>query len=143
MFRLIWTLGVNVRGFAQRYMPSNILIRATHRGAGLKWGVPAMLVAGIYLVVAAGLVQWIADDGPGWLNLVVLVCLWNALKFVINGPATVVLLVRARRAETHIRRTLSRVPAPNTPLAPTALPLPCERSPIRSRDRPARRSLGA
>ncbi len=103
MFRLIWTTGVSIRDFLQRYMPSNILIRATRRRSGLKWGVPAIFVAGIYLVVAAGLVQWIADGGPGWVNLVVMVCLWNALKFVVNGPATVVMLVRSRAAETRVR----------------------------------------
>lgn len=103
MFRLVWTTGVSVRDFLQRYMPSNILIRATRRRAGLKWGVPAMLVAGAYLVIAAGLVQWIADGGPGWVNVVVLVCLWNALKFVVNGPVTVVLLLRVRAVEARGR----------------------------------------
>ncbi len=113
MFRLIWTTGVSVRDFLQRYMPSNILIRATRRRAGLKWGVPAMLVAGVYLVVAAALVQWISDGGPGWVNAIVLVCLWNALKFVVNGPVTVVLLVRVRSAEARaqavVRRSVARI----------------------------------
>lgn len=113
MFRLIWTAGVGARDFLQRYMPSNTLIRATHRRAGLKWGVPAMLVAGIYLVVAAGLVQWIADGVPRWLNVFVLVCLWNALKFVVNGPITVVLLVRARSEESRERKVLRGVVAPD------------------------------
>ncbi|WP_062389926.1 hypothetical protein [Demequina iriomotensis] len=103
MFGLIWTTGVGVRDYLQRCMPSNILIRATHRRAGLKWGVPAMLVAGVYLVVGGGLVQWIADGGPGWLNLAVLVCLWNALKFVINGPITLVMLLRACAEESPAR----------------------------------------
>lgn len=86
VFRLIWTSGVGVRGFLQRYMPSNVVIRDTRQRAGLRWGVPAMLIAGVYLVAATGIVQWIADGGPGWLNLVVLVCLWSALKLLINGP---------------------------------------------------------
>lgn len=110
MFRLIWTTGVSVRDLLQRYMPSNILIRATRRRAGLMWGVPAMLVAGVYLVVAAGLVQWIADGGPGWLNLFVLVCLWNALKFAVNGPVTVMLLVRARATQSHAAAETCRNP---------------------------------
>ncbi|MFV0633072.1 sulfate permease [Demequina sp.] len=108
MFRLIWTTGVSIRDFLQRYMPSNTLIRATRRRAGLKWGVPAMLVAGIYLVIAATLVQWIADGGPGWVNLAVLVCLWNALKFVVNGPVTLVLLMRVRSAEPRERTARGR-----------------------------------
>ncbi|WP_062078801.1 hypothetical protein [Demequina globuliformis] len=111
MFRLIWTTGVSICDFLQRYMPSNSLIRATRRRSGLKWGVPGMLVAGVYLVAAAALVQWVADGGPDWVNLVVLVCLWNALKFVVNGPVTVVLLVRARGEESLASRALRRVPA--------------------------------
>jgi hypothetical protein len=40
---------------------------------------------------------------PGWINLLVLVCLWNALKFVVNGPVTLVRLVRVRAIERRYR----------------------------------------
>ena len=39
------------------------------------------------------------DGGPGWLNLLVLLFIWNALKFLVNGPITLVILIRARLAE--------------------------------------------
>lgn len=40
----------------------------------------------------------IADGGPGWLNLLVLLLIWNAMKLIIMGPVSLVLLVRVREA---------------------------------------------
>lgn len=99
MFQLMIVFVSRIYAFFQRTMPTNILIRATHTRRGLKWGVPAMLLSIVYVVIAAALAQWVAGGAPGWINLLVLVCLWNALKFVINGPVTVVRLVRVRGVE--------------------------------------------
>lgn len=103
MFQLLIAFVGGAYTFFQRTMPTNILIRATRTRRGLKWGVPAMLLAGVYFVVAAALAQWVADGGPGWINLLVLVCIWNALKFLVNGPVTLVRLVRVRVAERRYR----------------------------------------
>ena len=92
-----------IYAFFQRTMPTNILIRATHTRRGLKWGVPAMLLSIVYIVIAAALARWVGDGAPGWINLLVLVCLWNALKFVVNGPVTVVRLARVRAVERRYR----------------------------------------
>ena len=99
MFQLLIAFVSRIYAFFQRSMPTNILIRATHTRRGLKWGVPAMLLAVVYGVIAAVLAQWVAGGGPGWVNLLVLLCLWNALKFVVNGPITVVRLARVRARE--------------------------------------------
>jgi hypothetical protein len=45
---------------------------------------------------------------PGWLNLVVLLCGWNSIKLTLNGPITVVLLIRARIQEAVARRRACR-----------------------------------
>ncbi|WP_370992107.1 hypothetical protein [Micrococcus luteus] len=46
MIRLIWTVSVHTRYFLRRYMPTNILLYAIRtRRRGLKWGIPAMLLA--------------------------------------------------------------------------------------------------
>ncbi|WIM26712.1 sulfate permease [Microbacterium sp. zg-Y625] len=84
-------------------MPTNILIRATHTRRGLKWGLPAMLLAVVYIVIAAALARWVAGGAPGWINLLVLLSLWNALKFAVNGPITVVRLARVRAYERRYR----------------------------------------
>ena len=108
MFRLLWNLSIRVRLFLRTYMPTNILLDALRTRRGLKWGVPAMLIAAPYLLGAWLLTVWIADGGPGWLNLLVLLFIWNALKFVINGPITLALLIGARGAERRARRSSER-----------------------------------
>lgn len=103
MFQLLIAFVSRIYGFFQRTMPTNILIRATHIRRGLRWGVPAMLLSIVYVVIAAALAQWVAGGAPGWINLLVLVCLWNALKFVVNGPITLVRLARVRALERRYR----------------------------------------
>ena len=108
MFRLIWTLSVRTRDYLHRYMPSNRLLAAIRTRRGLKWGIPAMLVALPYIMIASVCSGSAADGGPGWLHLVVLWACWNALKFIIMGPVSVVLLVRVRLCEAAIRRRQRR-----------------------------------
>ena len=108
MIRLLRTASTEVRYFLRRYMPSNILLDLIRRRNGLKWGVPAMLLAAPYLGVAAWCTNLIESGGPGWLHLVVLVCIWNALKMGVIGPVSVVLLVRARAKERQARKRAER-----------------------------------
>ena len=83
MIRLLWTASTEVRYFLRRYMPSNILLDLIRTRNGLKWGVPAMLVAAPYLGVAAWCTVLIESGGPGWLHLVVLVCICYAVLAVM------------------------------------------------------------
>ena len=53
MFRLIWIASVHTRYFLRRYMPTNLLLDAVRTRRGLKWGLPAMLLAVPYLYVAS------------------------------------------------------------------------------------------
>lgn len=103
MFQLLIAFVSRIYAFFQRTMPTNMIIRATHTRRGLKWSAPAMLLAVVYVVIGAALAQWVANGAPGWINLLVLVCLWNALKFVVNGPVTLVRLVRVRGIERRYR----------------------------------------
>ena len=103
MFRLIWTISVRTRDYLHRYMPSNRLLAAIRTRRGLKWGIPAMLVALPYVLIASICSGSAAGGGPGWLHLIVLWACWNALKFIVMGPVSVALLVRARLREAAIR----------------------------------------
>ncbi len=96
MIRLILTVSSFIYAVLQRYAPTNIVLGWMRRRRGLKWGVPAMLLAAPYIVLAYWCSSVIRDGAPGWLNLVILLCLWNALKFVAIGPISVALLIRAR-----------------------------------------------
>jgi hypothetical protein len=116
MFQLLIAFVSRIYAFFQRWMPTNILTRATHTRRGLKWGVPAMLLAVVYIVIAAALARWVADGAPGWINLLVLLCLWNALKFAVNGPVTLVRLVRVRAYERRYRDETLEAPPPETPV---------------------------
>ena len=50
----------------------------------------------------------IEDSGPGWWNLVALWACWCALKFILMGPLSVILLIRARLREWRARRDARR-----------------------------------
>lgn len=104
MIRQLWTLSVHTRAFLRRYMPTNVLLDAIRSRRGLKWGIPAMLLAAPYVLAASICTILIQEGGPGWLNLLVLLCLWNSMKIITMGPISVVILLRARAREAIARR---------------------------------------
>jgi len=104
MIRLIWAASIRTRYFLRRCMPTNVALDAIRTRRGLKWGVPAMLLAAPYLIAASICTNLVNDAGPGWLNLLVVLFIWNALKFIIIGPVSVVLLTRARIGEASANR---------------------------------------
>ena len=108
MLRLIWNTSTRIRTFMRVWMPTNILLDALRTRRGLRWGIPAMLLSVGYFAIAYWCTTLIADGGPGWLHLVVLVCIWNALKMGVIGPVSVVLLVRARAKERQARKRAER-----------------------------------
>jgi len=108
MIRLLWALSVRIRYFLRRYMPTDILLDLIRTRRGLKWGIPAMLLAVPYLLAASICTNLIAAGGPGWLNLLVLLFIWNAMKFFIMAPVSFVLLARVRIKEAAPRRNARR-----------------------------------
>jgi hypothetical protein len=105
MFAPIWILSIRIRDFLRRYAPTNILLAAIHTRRGLKWGTLATLLAAPYTFAAVMCVGLVEGGAPGWVNLLVLLFLWNALKFVIVGPVSVIRLIHARAVEGRARRT--------------------------------------
>lgn len=98
MFRSIWAASVRAHTILS-YAPTNLLLAATRTRRGLRWGIPAMLLAIPYLLAAHWCVTTIEAGGPGWLNLLVLLCAWNSIKLTLNGPASVVRLPQVRIEE--------------------------------------------
>lgn len=107
MIRLLWAISAHIAYFLRRYAPSNIVLDLIRRRRGLRWGIPAMLLAVPYLLIAITARGMVEDDGPGWLNLVVLWACWCALKFILMGPLSVILLIHARLREWKARRDAS------------------------------------
>lgn len=104
MFRLIWIASIHVAGFLRRWMPTNALLDKIRTRSGLKYGVPAMLLAIPYLYLASLLAVIVRDGGPGWLNLFVLLAFWSALKMLWIGPISLVTLAKVRWQEHAERR---------------------------------------
>jgi hypothetical protein len=114
MIRLLWALSAWLRYYFRRYLPSNIVLDLIRRRRGLKWGIPAMLLAAPYLLIVQVCTAAIESGGPGYLNLVILLAAWSALKFLLMGPWSVILLIRARLAEAAARRRAQRQADPSS-----------------------------
>jgi hypothetical protein len=104
MFRIIWGLTARIHYAVRRFMPTNIALDVIHSRHGLKWGVPAMLIAVPYLLAAVFCIGLVENGGSGWLNLLAVLFVWNAMKFIVSGPATLIRLARARHREARARR---------------------------------------
>ena len=102
MLAISMRLAIALRALLQ-YAPTNRLLRRLRSRDGLKWGAPFMLLGMAYLLAAAILAHLLNDGGPGWLNLLVILGIGNGLKFIIFGPISVILLVRARITEHRHR----------------------------------------
>lgn len=104
MLRIIWFISIHLRNFMRRFMPTNILLDAIRTRRGLKWGVPAMLLAVPYLFAASICTALIDGGASRWLYVVALVCIWNALKFIVIGPTSLVALGRMKSREFRAGR---------------------------------------
>ncbi|MBE4696169.1 hypothetical protein [Brevibacterium casei] len=93
----------------RRFFPTNRIRDAVYTRRGLKWGVPAMLLAAPYIAVVKLLSDVIDQAGSewGWLHLVVLLCAWNAIKMLWLGPMSLIALARVRHRE-HVQRRNAR-----------------------------------
>lgn len=108
MLRTTWIASLYTRAFMRRFMPTNIVLDKLRTRRGLKWGVPAMLLAVVYFYLAAVMSVLVDGGASKWLYVVMLVCIWNAFKFLIFGPVSLVTLVRVRLGERRSRAAAAR-----------------------------------
>jgi hypothetical protein len=112
IFAASWALSARLCGLAQRFCPSNIVIRRVHTRTGIKWG-PLVGLAGVafygLLIVTAGTI--VRDGGPGWVNLFSIVGFWNTCRFAVLIPVSVVRLLRVRHQERVLLRDWQRTHA--------------------------------
>jgi hypothetical protein len=89
MFRMIVQLAASARAVLQ-HAPTNRLLQRLHLRRGSVPAVAAVLVGLVYLF-AAGICTVLLDrGGPGWLNLLMLLFLYNSAKLVLHGLAMLV-----------------------------------------------------
>jgi hypothetical protein len=82
MLILLWHLSAAIRGYMRVYMATNIAVDWLRSARGLKWAIPAALVATpAYLGLTAICIHYAERPGFGWLNLLVFLSYWNAVKF--------------------------------------------------------------
>jgi len=108
MFELVLAATARSYFFLRRLMPTDMVIGAINKRRGLKWGLPAMLCAVPYALAAIYCRAQVEAGGPGWLNLLALLCLWNTLKFVVIGPISLLKLIVVRVREAVARRRMTR-----------------------------------
>jgi len=118
MLFIIWLIVIFVvlmayrprtRGPIGRLMPTNRLVDAVlYTRRGIKWGVPAMLLAVPYLLIAVMCRGFIEQGGPGWLNLLVIYGIYNAGKIALIGPISLLYLARTRFIEWRARKRAER-----------------------------------
>lgn len=94
--------------FLARFAPGPWLISRVLRRDGLKWGVPAMLVAAPYYYVANLIKGLIEQGGDAWLSLPLLWCLVLGTAFLVLGPISILKLAKARLVEAAQARKLRR-----------------------------------
>lgn len=111
MFRLIWITSIYVRSFMRCFMPSNIAITALRTRSGLKWAAPAMLLSVLYFYAASYVATLIDGGASKWLYVIFFMCIWNTLKFVVNGFVCMGLLARVRVQERRLQRSAAEASA--------------------------------
>ena len=100
MFSLFWNLSAALNGYLRFYMPTNRAVDWLRTPRGLKWAVPVALVATpSYLFAMSVCVRLVERGGPGYLNVLVLLFAYNAMKFAVMAALSPIrLLVLARRS---------------------------------------------
>jgi hypothetical protein len=111
MLTLSMRLAIGLRTLLH-YAPTNMLLRWLRSRNGLKWGVPFMMLGAAFLFASVALGVLIRNGGAGWLNVLVLLCMWDGVKFVAFGPLSVLMLIRVRIREHRDRAVHRRAPSP-------------------------------
>ena len=99
MIRLVFHLAATAYWWLHAHAPSNRLVQRVRTAPSLHWTPICALAALTCLAAAAGLGATIQHGAPGWLNLVVLVALWDGAKIGWLAPANLVWMIRARLAD--------------------------------------------
>lgn len=103
MLALLWNISAAIRGYLRFYMPTNRALDWLRTPQGLRWAVPAAVVlvpAYLFAMSVAAVIG--AQPGLGWLNILVILYCWNALKFAwaaVLAPLASLRMMLARRTE--------------------------------------------
>lgn len=99
MLSTLWISSTAIRGYLRSYMPTNIAIDQIRARGRRWWAIPTTaLVVPIYACAASYVGVIVERGGPGYLNVIVILFFWNAMKFaalaVLSPVATAFRLLR-------------------------------------------------
>lgn len=98
MISLFLNLGAALNGYMRFYMPTNRVVDWLRSPQGLRWAVPVSLAAVLAYLFAMGIcARAIKEGAPGYLNVLVLLFAWDAIKFVAMGVLSPVLYLERLR----------------------------------------------
>ena len=103
MFALIVQLAASLRAVLA-HAPSNRLASRLRARGGLGSALAAIAAGAAYLYAAATCTMLLDRGGPGWLNVLVLLFIWNAFKLALTGPAILAAGARQRMARRRSPR---------------------------------------
>lgn len=105
MLSLFWNLSTALNGYMRFYMPTNRAVDWLRTPRRIKWAIPVALVATPSYLFAMSLCAIIVQrGGPGYLNVLVLLFAWNAMKFVLMGVLSLPMLFRAALRDRQAQR---------------------------------------
>lgn len=100
MFSFLWNLSVALRGYLRCYMPTNRAVESLRTFQGLNWAIPVALIATpSYIFAMSVCATSVERGGPGYLNVLVLLFAWNAMKFAVLGVLTPVYWLTLHRVD--------------------------------------------
>ena len=86
MLAMLWNVSASLRGYLRFYMPTNRAVDWLRTPSGMKWAIPVAVVAiPAYLFAMSICATLIERGGPGYLNCLLAVFAWNAVKFAALG----------------------------------------------------------
>jgi hypothetical protein len=95
MLAICIRLAAAIHGYLAFYMPTNRVVDWLRSPSGIKWAIPvAILATPGYLFAMSVCMTIIERGGPGYLNVLVMLFAWNAMKFVMLGALSPLLLYR-------------------------------------------------
>lgn len=106
MLAICIRLAAAIHGYLAFYMPTNRAVDWFRSPRGIKWAIPIAIVAApAYLFVMSVCATIVDRGGPGYLNVLVLLFGWNAMKFAWIAVLSPLLMIRhhvSRKPQTSV-----------------------------------------
>jgi hypothetical protein len=95
MLAICLRLAAAIHGYLGYYMPTNRAVDWLRSPRGIKWAIPVAIVATpTYLFAMSVCMTIIGRGGPGYLNVLVMIYAWDALKFAVTAAVSPLVLLR-------------------------------------------------